>query len=141
LRTPRVILAALAVALPLHAEVTVTAAWARGMVPGQKSTAAYLTLKSSEDAKVVGVASPAGKAQLHSSMVMSGVAHMEAMDALALPAGKTVELKPGGGHVMLMEMPRPLHPGDTLPLVLTIVDAKGKRSTLEVKAAVRPIAE
>jgi len=136
------LLASLAFALSAHAEVTVTNAWARGMVPGQKSTAAYLTLKSTEDAKVVSVASPAARrAQLHTSMIMSGVAHMDALEALALPAGKSVELKPGADHVMLIDMPRPLHPGDNLPLVLTIVDAKGKRSTVEVKAVVRPIAE
>jgi copper(I)-binding protein len=138
----RLFLAPLLCALAAHAEVTATNAWVRGMVPGQKTTAAYLTLKSSEDAKVVSVASPAaGKAQLHASMIMSGVAHMEALDGLALPAGKAVELKPGGEHVMLMEVPRPLHPGATVPLSLTIVDAKGKRSTLDVKAVVRPIAE
>jgi copper(I)-binding protein len=138
----RVVLASLLAATSAHGEVTARNAWARGMVPGQKSTAAYLTLTSTEDAKVVSVASPAGgKAQLHASMIMSGVAHMEGLDVLRLPAGKPVELKPGAEHVMLMDMPRPLHPGDTVPLVLTIVDAKGKRSTLDVKAVVRPIAE
>ena len=134
-------LASLALAASAHAEVTASNAWARGMVPGQKSTAAYLTLRSTEDAKLVSVSSPAGKAQLHASMIMSGVAHMEGLDALRLPAGKAVELRPGAEHVMLMDMPRPLHPGDSVPLVLTIVDAKGKRSTLGVKAVVRPIAE
>jgi copper(I)-binding protein len=138
----KLFLASVALAVSAHAEVTATNAWVRGMVPGQKSTAAYLTLKSSEDAKVVSVATPAAaKAQLHASMIMSGVAHMEGLDALALPAGKAVELKPGAQHVMLMDMPRPLHPGDSVPLVLTIVDAKGKRSTLDVKAIVRGIAE
>jgi copper(I)-binding protein len=138
----KLFLASVALAVSAHAEVTATNAWVRGMVPGQKSTAAYLTLKSSEDAKVVSVATPAAaKAQLHASMIMSGVARMEGLDALALPAGKAVELKPGAQHVMLMDMPRPLHPGDTVPLVLTIVDAKGKRSTLDVKAVVRGIAE
>jgi copper(I)-binding protein len=138
----RLLLASLAFALSAHAEVTATNAWVRGMVPGQKTTAAYLTLKSTDDAKVVSVATTAaGKAQLHASMIMSGVAHMHGLDALPLPAGKAVELKPGAEHVMLMEVSRTLHPGDSVPLVLTIVDAKGKRSTLDVKAVVRPIAE
>lgn len=141
MRTHKLLLASTAMAISAHAEVTVTDAWARGMVPGQKSTAAYLTLRSTDDAKVVSVASPAGKARLHASMVMSGVAHMESLESLALPAGKSVQLKPGAEHVMLMDMPRPVHPGDSLPLALTIVDAKGQRRTLDVKAVVRPIAE
>lgn len=124
-----------------RAEVTASNAWIRAMAPGQKSAAAYVTLKSSDDAKVVGVSSPAGKAQLHTSMIMSGVAHMHGLDALALPAGKAVELKPGGEHVMLMEVARPLRAGDSVPLAVTVVDSKGKRSTLEVKAVVRPITE
>lgn len=125
-----------------HAEVTASNAWIRGMVPGQKTTAAYLTLRSTEDAKVVGVSSAvAGMAMLHTSSIVSGVAHMDSLDALKLPAGKAVELKPGGDHVMLMNVARPLRHGDTVPLTFTIEDSKGKRSKVEVNAAVRPIAE
>lgn len=124
------------------AGVTASDAWVRGMVPGQKTTAAYLTLKSSEDAKVVGIASSAaGRAELHTSMMMSGVAHMHALDTLALPAGKSVALRPAGDHVMLMEVARPLRAGDKVPLTFTIEDARGKRSTVEVQATVKPIAE
>ena len=136
-------LAACAVFAPAaHAEVTASNAWVRATVPGQKTAAAYLTLRSSADAKLVGVSTPAaGKAELHTSMIMSGVAHMHGLDALKLPAGQAVELKPGADHVMLMEVPKPLRAGETVPLALTIEDSKGKRSTLDVKAVVRPIAE
>lgn len=121
--------------------MTVSNAWARATVPGQKSSAAYLTLKSTEAAKVVGVSSSAaGMAELHRSQITSGVAHMHGLDALELPANRAVELKPGGDHVMLMDV-RPLKAGEQLPLTLTIEDAKGKRSRLEVKARVAPIAE
>jgi copper(I)-binding protein len=57
---------------------------------------------------------------------------------VALPAGKAVQLKPGGHHVMLMGVSKALKAGDTVPITLTI-EEKGKRSTLEVKAAVRPL--
>jgi len=126
--------------LAAQADVKATDAWVRATVPSQKSTGAFVTLTSSEDAKVVGVASPAAAAvELHSSSMEGGVMRMRALDTLVLPAGKQVELKPGGTHVMLMGLARPVAAGDTFPLVFTIEDKRGKRSTLEVRATVRPI--
>jgi len=126
--------------LLVEAKVTATDAWVRGTVPAQKTTGAFLTLESSEDARVVGVKSPVAKtAEIHASDMKDGVMHMQALDGLALPAGKRVELKPGGRHVMLMGVAKALGEGDTVPLLFTIEDAKGKRTTLEVRAAVRPL--
>jgi copper(I)-binding protein len=64
---------------------------------------------------------------------------MSAVDRLPLPAGKTVDLKPGGYHVMLMGLSGPLRAGDTVPLTLTIEDKAGKKTALEVKAPVKPL--
>lgn len=129
-----------ALALAARAEVTAANAWVRGTAPGQKMSAAYLTFTSSEDAKVLAVSSPvAKKSQIHASLMMSGVMHMHQIDGLELPARQPVELKPGGNHVMLMDLMRPLQAGEQVPLVFTIEDAKGRRSTLEVKAPVRPL--
>lgn len=122
------------------AAVTATDAWVRGTVPAQKSTGAFLTLESTDDAKVIGVKSPAAKtAEIHSSALKDGVMHMHALESLALPAGKRVELQPGGSHVMLMGLARPLGEGDTVRLVFTLENARGKRTTLEVQAPVRPL--
>ena len=52
-----------------------------------------------------------------------------------------MELKPGGTHLMLMDVAHTLKPGDTVPIEFTIENAKGQRSTLEVRAQVRPLAE
>ena len=69
-----------------------------------------------------------------------GMMKMSAIDALALPAGKTVELKPGGYHVMLMDLAQPLKEGETVPLTLTFEDKAGKKQTqVEVKAPVRAL--
>jgi hypothetical protein len=122
------------------AEVTVKEAWVRGTVPAQKSTGAFLTLVSSEDAKLVSAASPIARTvEIHLSSMHNHVMHMEAVDAVALPAGKTVELKPGGHHVMLMGLAKPVKEGEKVPLTLTIEDAKGNRTRVEVKADVRPL--
>jgi len=57
--------------------------------------------------------------------------------AVELPAGKTVELKPGGYHVMLMDLKQQVKEGDTVPLTLVFEGKDGKRETQEVKAQVR----
>jgi len=62
---------------------------------------------------------------------------MRAVPALELPAGKAVELKPGGYHVMLMDLKQPLKTGDTVTVSLVVEAAGGKRETVEVKAVVR----
>jgi copper(I)-binding protein len=127
-------------ALNAHADVKATDAWVRGTVPAQRTTGAFVTLESSEEAKVVGVKSSVAKtAEIHSSAMKDGVMHMQAIDALALPAGKRVTLEPGGLHVMLMGLAKALGEGDTVPLTFTIEDRRGKRTTLEVKATVRPL--
>ena len=100
-----------------------------------------MTLTSAKDAKVVGVSTPiARQAEIHESMNHGGVMHMHAVEALELPAGKPVALKPGGFHVMLVGLERPLKEGEIVPIVLTIEGPDRKRTTVEVKAAVRPLA-
>jgi copper(I)-binding protein len=130
----------LAVAFDSAAEVKATDAWVRATVPSQKSTGAFVTLTSSDDAKLVGAASPAAAAvELHTSRMEGGVMQMRAVEAIELPAGKAVELKPGAAHVMLMGLAKPATAGESFPLVFTVEDKRGKRTTLEVRAAVRPI--
>jgi copper(I)-binding protein len=141
MRSTRLFLASLLCLAPAaHAEVTVKDAWVRGTVPAQTSTGAFMTLTSTIDAKVLSASSPAAKTvEIHESMTHGGVNHMHAVDAVELPAGKAVSLKPGGHHVMLVGLARALKPGDTVPLTLIIEEKGGKRTQLEVKAEVRPI--
>jgi hypothetical protein len=134
--------AVLLASLGAHAAVTATDAWVRGTVPAQKTTGAFLTLQSSEDAKLVGVSTPVAKsAEIHQSSESQGMVHMHAVDAVKLPAGERVELKPGGYHVMLVGLAHPLAEGDQVPLTLTIEDARGKRSQIELRAPVRPLGQ
>ena len=131
-----------AAALPFAAQAAVTAsdAWVRGTVPAQKSTGAFVTLTSTDAAKLVAVStSVAESAEIHSSAMHSGVMHMMAVDAVPLPKGARVVLKPGGFHIMLMGLTKPLAAGDQVPLTLTIEDAAGKRSQIQVRADVRPL--
>ena len=71
----------------------------------------------------------------------AGIMKMRRLEkGLELPAGKTVELKPGGYHVMLMDLKQQVKDGDTIPLTLLIEAANGSRQTLELKAPARPLA-
>ncbi|HUO44698.1 MAG TPA: copper chaperone PCu(A)C [Burkholderiales bacterium] len=126
------------VAMPVYAGVTVSDAWIRATAPGQTSAAVYLQIKSDAAAKLVGASSPAAKtAQIHEMSMQGNVMKMRPIDALDLPAGKTVELKPGGYHVMLENIAKPLKKGATVPVTLTIEGADKQRQSLEVKAEVR----
>jgi copper(I)-binding protein len=123
------------------AEVVVSEAWVRGTVSQQKATGAYMQLKASQDSRVVEVRSPiAGVTELHQASIVDGRMSMRAIEALDLPAGKVVELKPGGFHIMLMELKGALVEGDSVPIALVIERADRTRSTLNVTAAVRPLA-
>jgi copper(I)-binding protein len=123
-----------------QAQVTAKDAWVRATVPAQKTTGAFMTLVSSEDVKVVGASSPAAaKVELHSSMSMGSVMQMHAMDSIALPTGKPVELKPGGMHVMLIGLKGQMKEGDKVPIALAIEKKGGARGSVQVEATVRAI--
>ena len=140
---PRFALASLLTVASLAAqavEVTVKDAWARGTVKGQTASGAFMTLTSSEDAKVVGVASTVAKVtEMHVTKHDRGMMVMEHVESIELPGGKAVQFRPGGHHVMLMGLAKPLSAGDTVALTFTIEDAKGRQTKLEVKAPVRPL--
>ena len=132
--------AGLASRQPPRRRSTVTDAWVRGTVAGQKATGAFMQLKSPADTALVAAASPVAKiVEIHEMKMEGGMMKMNAVDKLALPAGKAVDLKPGGYHVMLMDLVKPLKEGDTVPLQLTFEDKAGKKQTVEVKALVRPL--
>ena len=125
-------------ALSSTAQVTVSEPWVRATVPQQKATGAFMKLQSAQDAKLISAKSAvAGVVEVHEMAMDAGVMKMRAVDGLALPMGKAVDLKPGGYHVMLMDLKSQLKDGDAVPLTLTFETKDGKRQTLEVKATAR----
>jgi copper(I)-binding protein len=120
------------------AQVTVSEPWVRATVPQQKATGAFMKLQSAQDAKLISAKSVvAGVVEVHEMAMDAGVMKMRAVDGLALPMGKAVDLKPGGYHVMLMDLKSQLKDGDAVPLTLTFETKDGKRQTMEVKATAR----
>ena len=133
-------IAALACALPALADVTVKDAWIRGTVAGQKVTGAFMQLSSTSDATLIDASTPSAKfVEIHEMKKEGDVMKMKAIDKLALPAGKSVALTPGGYHMMLFDLKGQLNVGDVVPLTLTFEDTRGKKSTVEVKATVKAL--
>ena len=120
---------ALFLSLGAFAPVTVKHAWVRATVAQQKATGAFMQLQSAQDAKVISAQSPvAGVVEVHEMAMDGGVMKMRAMPALDLPANQPVELKPGGYHLMLMDLKAPLAKDGSIALTLTFKDAKGVES-------------
>ena len=130
--------AVLLAAFAAQAQVTVKDAWVRATVVQQKATGAFMQLQSSQDAKLISAQSPvAGVVEVHEMTMDGGVMKMRAVPSLALPAGKAVDLKPGGYHVMLMDLKGQVKEGDTVPVTLVVEGKDVKRQNIEVKAAAR----
>ncbi len=124
-------------ALAQTATVKVDGAWARATVQGQKASGAFMSLTAKDATQLVGVSSPvAGVAEVHEMKMEGDIMKMRAVPALDLPAGKKVDLKSGGYHVMLMDLKAPLAKDSTVPLTLLFKDAKGVESKLELKVPV-----
>ena len=116
-------------------------AWVRSTVPGQQGTGAFMKLTSRDGATLVGVTTPvAGVAEVHEMKMEGDVMKMRALPGLDLPAGKTVELKPGSYHLMLMDLRQPLPKDTSVPLVLHLKNAGGVQSQLELSVPVRAVA-
>jgi len=128
-----------AASLTAFAQVTVTDPWVRGTVPSQMATGAFMKITAAKTARLVGASSPvAGVVEVHEMAMENNVMRMRAVESLDLPAGRSIELKPGGYHVMLMDLTRELKPGETVPVTL-VIEQDGKRQNVEVKAVVRAL--
>jgi len=124
-----------------HAQVEARAAWVRGTVPGQTTAGAYMELTSDRRARLLGAESPAaGSAEIHEMTMEGNVMRMRAVPRLELPPGKTVELKPGGHHMMLVDLKRQLKKGDLVPIRLKVELSDKTIRTIQVLAEVRELA-
>ena len=120
-------------ALAQSPAVKIDGAWARATVPGQKGTGAFMTLTAERPLRLVSVASPvAGVSEIHEMKMEGDVMRMRAIAALDLPAGKSVALRPGGYHLMLMDLKQPLVKDTQVPVTLRFADAQGKTSEMQL---------
>ena len=112
--------------------------WARSTVPGQKVGGVYMEIISKRDSRLIGVFSPlAHAAEVHLMTMDGGTMKMRVVEALDLPAGRPVKLAPGGYHVMLFDLKKPLIAGAKVPLTLVIKDGRKRTQKIAVSAIVR----
>ncbi|MCE4553716.1 copper chaperone PCu(A)C [Roseateles cellulosilyticus] len=112
--------------------------WVRATVAPQKATGAFMQLTAARTVKVVAASSPlADIVEIHEMKMDGGVMRMRAVDALPLPAGQSVALKPGSYHVMLMGLKAPIRVGESVPLTLTVEGEDKQRTAVEIRAEAR----
>ena len=115
------------------AQVEITDAWVRATVQGQKATGAFMSLTAKKATRLVGIKTDAAAvAEVHEMSIDKDVMRMRAIPVLELPAGKTVTLKPGSYHVMLMNLKEPLPVYSHVQLTLLFEDAAGVKSQQEL---------
>ncbi|MEY8876539.1 MAG: copper chaperone PCu(A)C [Leptothrix sp. (in: b-proteobacteria)] len=137
---PLILAAALACCGAAHADVTVKDAWVRATVAAQKTTGAFMQLNATSATRLIEVRSPAAaRVEIHEMAMDGDTMTMRAVKAVDLPAGQTVELKPGGFHIMMMGLKQGLKAGDSVPVTLVLEGADKKRETVEIQAPVRAL--
>jgi len=123
-----------------HNGAHVRDAWVRATVPQQKTTGAFMTLDATRESKLVRVMSPVSEhVEIHEMVMQDNVMRMRQIPSIALPAGQVVELKPGGYHIMLIDLKQQIRAGDHVPLTLVFEHSDGTQERIDVQAPVRPL--
>ena len=126
--------------LATQAQVTVNEPWVRATVASQKATGAFMQLSSPATTRLVAAkSSVANVVEIHEMAMVGDMMKMRAIPGIDVPAGKSVDLKPGGYHVMLIDLKDQIKAGDTVPITLVFEGADKKQQTVEIKAPARPL--
>jgi copper(I)-binding protein len=119
----------------LLAQVSIEKPWARATAPGAKVAGGYMTIRNAGAAgdRLVSASSPAAaKVELHVHTNDNGVMKMREVAGYDVPAKGAFELKPGGAHLMFMDIRRPFKEGDRLPVKLTFEKAGAVNAEFQV---------
>jgi periplasmic copper chaperone A len=109
----------------LSKDIFVSNAWVQAMPPSQTTTAAYMTIanNSQKEAVLVSASSDiAGAVEIHQMSDMNGMMNMAMVANIHIPAQGKVTLKPGGYHVMLIDLKKPVNKDDIVPIILHFQD-------------------
>lgn len=113
--------------------------WARATAPAQKVGAGYLTIRNegAEGDRLLAARTPlVPMVELHTHEIdAQGVARMRQIEAIDVPSGATVELAPGGLHLMFMGLVEPLRDGARFPVTLEFERAGAVEVEMQVEPA------
>ena len=116
-------------------KIVISDAWIKTTIPGASVSAAYMRIQSPVALKLLKVEGAiAADIQIHDMRMNEGVMEMNALPGIDIAAQQTVELKPGGKHVMLMKVAKPIKSGDKVPLTLTFEGIDKKKISLRINA-------
>jgi copper(I)-binding protein len=124
-------------ASPACAQLSVEQPWSRATPPGSKIGVGFMQLKNAGAAaeRVVGVTSPlAGRVEMHVTTREGDVMRMRQVESFDVPAGGSFDLKPGGAHLMLVDLHRPFKQGEKVPLTLKLEKGGELKVELTVEA-------
>ena len=120
---------------PALAQIKVEEAWSRATPPGAKIAAGYLTVRNAGAAdRLVSASSPAAeRVETHVTIREGDISRMREVKGYEVPAKGTLELKPGGAHLMLVNIRAPFKEGTTVPLTLRFEKAGEVKTELQVR--------
>jgi len=127
----------LCLSLPAWAQVSVEQPWSRATPPGAKIGVGFMQLKNAGAAaeRVIGAWSPvAGRVEMHVTTREGDVMRMRQVESFDVPAGGSFDLKPGGAHLMLVDLHRPFKQGEKVPLTLKLEKGGELKVELTVEA-------
>lgn len=134
-------LLSLAAAAPAFAQKapsvpSASGAWARPTVEGQRAGGGFVTITggSADDRLVAAKADVSATLELHAMFMEGDIMKMRRVEAIDVPAGKTIQLEPGGLHVMFMGLKAPLQAGTTFPMTLQFEKAGAVTTQVTVSA-------
>ncbi|MBU3557256.1 copper chaperone PCu(A)C [Polynucleobacter sp. Ross1-W9] len=115
-------------------------AYTRATVPGQQVAGGFMKIENKGAAdQLISASSPvAGEVQLHEMAMDGNVMKMRQVKDIAVPAGGAVELKPGGLHLMFMNIKAPLTAGESVPVKLKFAKAGEVEVKMPVNAMGNP---
>jgi len=123
------------IASPALAQIKIEDAWSRATAPGAKIAAGYMTINNAAKTpdKLMSASSPAAeKVETHVTVKEGDIFRMREVKGYDIPAGGSFELKPGGAHLMLVNVRSPLKEGDKVPLTLRFQRAGEIKTELHV---------
>jgi len=115
--------------------IFVNNAWVQAMPPSQKTTAAYMVIVNNSNKEIIldsASSDIAGATEIHQMSDMNGMMNMAMASNIHIPALGKVTLKPGGFHIMLINLKKPVNKGDVIPITLHFQDG----SSIIIKADV-----
>jgi copper(I)-binding protein len=121
--------------LPAWAQVEIENPWSRATAPGAKIAAGYMVLRNAAPApdRLISAESPlAARIETHMTVRDGDVLRMREVQGYEVPANGSFELKPGGAHLMIVDIKRPFREGDRIPVTLRFERAGKKQVELQV---------